>query len=521
MAARRVSMRKIREILRLLWHLGLGARGTARACSISHSTVLEYQHRAEQAELSWELVDEMDSGILEEKLFAPPLAAGAARAVPDWSETYKELKRPGVTLQLLWEEYKEAHPDGYQYSWYCDLYREWRGHLDLSMRQDHKAGEKLFVDYCGQTVEVVDPKTGESRSAQIFVAVLGASNYSYAEATWTQQLPDWIGSHVRTFELLGGVPLVVVPDNLKSGVTKACRYEPDLNPTYHDLASHYGVAVVPARVRKPKDKAKVETGVLVVERWILARLRNRKFFSLVELNAAIRELLERLNDRAFKKLEGSRQSHFDALDRPELKPLPENRYEYAEWPKVRVGRDYHVEVDGHFYSVPCQLVGHELDVRVTAEAVECLHRGKRAACHLRSFEKGKSTTLPEHMPPEHRHHAEWTSERLKAWSQETGSSTAEVVETLLGSCPHRGLKACLGLRSLAKRYGPQRLEAGCRRALHIGGVSYTSIHSILDRGLDRSELPGGRSSPPPIVHGNIRGAAYYQGSVGGEEVPPC
>ena len=327
MAARRLAMRKIRETLRLLWHLGLGARETARVCSISHSTVLEYRRRAEEAELSWEEVREMDSGTLECRLF-PSETASPSRPVPNWSEVYQELKRPCVTLQLLWEEYKERHPqDGYQYSRYCDLYRSWRGKLDLSMRQDHKAGEKLFVDYCGQTVSVKDPKTGESREAQIFVAVLGASNYSYAEATWTQGMADWIGSHERTFAFLGGVTSLVVPDNLRSGVTKPCRYEPELNRTYEDLASHYGTAVIPARVRKPKDKAKVEVGVLVVERFILARLRNREFFSLGELNAAIRELLDGLNHRPFKKLEGSRQSQFEALDQPALKPLPRQGFE--------------------------------------------------------------------------------------------------------------------------------------------------------------------------------------------------
>ena len=506
-------MRKMYEILRLLWHLGVGVRDTARACSVSHSTVLEYQRRAEEAELCWEQVKEMDSGTLERRLF-PREAAEPSRPLPKWPEIYRELKRPGVTLQLLWEEYKETHPEGYQYSRFCELYGGWRKKLDLSMRQEHKAGEKLFVDYCGQTVPVKDPRTGQSRGAEIFVAVLGASNYSYAEATWTQELENWVGSHVRTFEFLGGVPSLVIPDNLKSGVTKACRYEPDLNPTYQELASHYGTAVIPARVRKPKDKAKVEVGVQVVERWILARLRNRDFFSLGELNATIRELLERLNSRPFQKLEGCRRSHFEAVDQPALKPLPRERFESAEWRKVRVRADYHVEVDGHFYSVPYQLVGQEMEVRVTAAAVECLHGGQRVACHVYSAEQGKSTTLREHMPRAHRHYAEWTPQRLVTWAQEAGPSTAEVVEGILTSRahPHQGFHSCLGLRRLAQRYGPGRLEAACLRALRIHGLSYKSIRSILERGLDRQDPPGEAPSSPAIEHDNVRGAAYYRSS---------
>ena len=519
MAARRVAMRKIRETLRLLWHLGLGVRETARACTMSHSTVLEYQRRAEEAQLSWEEVLEMDGGALEARLF-PEEVDSSRRPLPEWSEIYRELKRPGVTLQLLWEEYKESHPEGYQYSRFCDLYRRWRGKLDVSMRQDHKAGEKLFVDYSGMTVAVRDPKTGEPREAQIFVAVLGASNYSYAEATWSQSLPDWIGSHVRAFEFLGGVSSIVVPDNLKSGVHKPCRYEPDLNPTYQDLASHYGTAVIPARVRKPKDKSKAEGGVQLVQRWILARLRNREFFSLGELNSAIRECLERLNTRPFQKLEGSRRSLFESLDRPALKPLPRGRYEYAEWPKARVGADYHVRVDDHFYSVAYQLVGQELDVRLTAQTVECLHGGKRVACHVRSYEKGKSTTLVEHMPRQHRHYAEWTPQRLLEWAHETGSSTVEAVEGILTSKSHplQGFHSCLGLCCLAQHYGVERLEAACRRAVRIHGLSYKSIRSILKRGLDRQEPAGPRSAPLPLDHENIRGAAYYQTE---EEATAC
>ena len=521
MPARRVPLRKTREILRLLWFCGLGVRKTSRACCVSHSTVLEYRQRAEAAGLDWEQIKDLDATGLEQRLF-PVSGEPSARPLPTWSQVHQELRSPGVTLQLVWEEYKASHPEGYQYSRFCELYGQWRGKLDLSMRQEHKAGEKLFVDYCGQTVAVVDPSTGESTAAQIFVAVLGASNYTFAEATWSQKLPDWISSHVRAFEFLGGVSELVIPDNLKSAVTSPCRYEPELNATYQDLATHYETAILPARVRKPKDKSKVEVGVQVVERWILASLRHRKFFSLSELNQAIRELLDRLNDRPFRKLEGTRRSQFQALDRPLLKPLPSAAFEYADWYRTRVRSDYHIEVDDHFYSVPYQLVGQELEVRVTAQSVECLHGGQRVACHVRSRARGQSTSLIEHMPREHRHYAQWTPQRLVAWSHETGPSTAQVVETILTSRPHphQGFHSCLGLHRLGKDYGAERLEAACLRALAIRGLSYRSIRSILQNGLDRQALPSPAKQAPAVSHGNVRGATYYQSSAS-QEVAPC
>ena len=540
MPAERLSMRKGREILRLLWHMKLGLRPTAYSCKVSHSTVVAYQQRAREAGLSWEEVASMDAGQLEEKLFpAPSSPSSLSRPLPDWGEVHQELQRPGVTRQLVWEEYKAAQPAGYQYSRFSELYRQWRAKLDLSMRQTHTAGEKLFVDYCGQTVPVVDPSTGEERSAQIFVSVLGASNYTYAVATWSQSLPDWIGSHVRALTFYGGVPSLLIPDNLKSGVTQPCRYEPDLNPTYQELAEHYGTAVMPARVRKPKDKAKVEVGVQVVERWILACLRHRRFFSLGELNAAIRELLERFNERPFKKLAGSRRSQFEALDQPALSPLPAQRYEYADWYKVRVGPDYHVEVEGHYYSVPYQLVGEQLEARVKAQTVECLHRGRRVALHVRSAEIGACTTVLEHMPRSHRSFAEWTPSMLVEWARSTGPAAAQMVETILTSKPHpyQGFQSAMGLRNrLAKRYGSDRLEAACRRAVRIGAFSFKSVRSILQHGLDGQEPPPVPEQVPILEHDNVRGAAYYQsaeiaysgvvGLVGipareSEEEPPC
>ena len=420
------------------------------------------------------------------------------------------MTRRDVNLMLLWHEYKETHPDGYQYSQFCRLYHAYAKTIDLSMRQPHRAGEKLFVDYAGRTQEVIDRETGEVRQAQIFVAVLGASNFTYAEATWTQGLPDWIGSHVRAFSFFGGIPKIVVPDNLRSGVSKTCRYEPELNPTYQDLAQHYGVAVIPARVRKPKDKAKVEVAVQIVERWILVALRKRKFFSLFELNTAIWELLDKLNNRPFKKLPGSRRTRFLELDKPALGPLPDSPYQFAQWKKARVAPDYHIEFSGHYYSVPCQLVGKELDIRATDMTIECFHKAKRVASHARSYAQGRHTTVADHMPKSHREHATWTPERMIRWAAKTGPATAELISTILERHrhPEQGFRTCRGILALTKRFDQPRIEAACKRALIIGGLSFKSVKSILESGLDQKPLPQAAQPLLPL-HENIRGGDYY------------
>jgi transposase len=505
-------MRKIQEVLRLKWSQGLSNRQIAKACGIARPTVGEYLRRATEAGLAWPLPPDLDEAALERQLFPPPPSLPAqARGVPDWALVHQELKRKGVTLFLLWQEYRETHPEGYQYSWFCDHYRAWQGKLDVVMRQDHRAGEKLFVDYAGQTMPVVDRNTGEIREVQIFVAVLGASSYTYAEATWTQGLADWIGSHRRTFAFLGGVPELVVPDNLRAGVSKAHRYEPDLNPTYQDMASHYGVAVLPARVRRPRDKAKVEAGVLLIERWILAALRRRTFFSLAELNAAIAGLLEKLNARPFKKLPGCRRAHFEALDRPALNPLPAAPYEYAEWKKARVHIDYHVAVEGHYYSVPHALIKRQLDVRITQNTLECFYRGNRVASHRRSQQKGRHTTVPAHMPESHRQAGEWTPQRLSNWAAKTGPATEKLITTVLTSRKHpqQAYRSCLGILRLGKAYGDVRLEAACRRALILGSHSYKSIESILKHRLDDKPLAEQQELALPEDHDNIRGPSYY------------
>ena len=514
MPRKRLSMRKIREVLRLKYYCNRSIREISGSCGIGRGTVGDYLHRAKAAGLKWPLPDELSDTALEQQLF-PSTASqvSPSRFVPDFHDVHKELQsRKHVTLNLLWQEYKEQHPDGYQYSWFCHSYRDWAARLDVVMRHEHRAGEKLFVDYAGQTVDIVDSETGEIHNAQIFVAVLGASNYTYAEATLSQKIEDWIGSHVRAFSYIGGIPEAVVPDNLKSGVSKTCLYEPDINPTYSDLARHYQTVILPARVRKPRDKAKAEAGVLLVERWILAKLRKHTFFSLADLNREIGKLLHLLNSRTFKKLNGSRQSLFEEIDKPALKPLPASHYELAYWKKATVHLDYHVEVEGYYYSVPHTLVKKKLDIRYTQNTVECFYSNKRVASHLRKVPRGRHATIKEHMPLKHQKYLEWTPERFKRWAAKIGPETVILTELLLlkKTHPQQAYRTLLGILRLGKSYGEKRLEAACKRALHINSLSYRSVESILKSGLDQKPLPGANSKKEPVKHENIRGAKYYK-----------
>jgi transposase len=505
-------MRKITEVLRLSWGCQQSQRQVALQCSISRPCVGEYLRRASDAGLSWPLPQELTDAELDRLLFPPsPKLDAEQRGVPEWAAVYEELRKKNVTKFLLWQEYRELNPLGYNYSWFCDQYRRWLGKRDISMRQHHRAGEKLFIDYAGHTIAIVDARTGEESQAQIFVAVLGASNCTFAEATATQSLPDWIGSHVRAFEYFGAVPEILVPDNLKSGVTKAHRYEPDLNPTYQDMAQHYNVVVIPARVRRPKDKSKAELGVQVVSRWILAALRNHTFFSLQQLNTRISELLIRLNDRPFRKLPGCRRSRFESLDRPALKPLPVNAYIFAEWGKARVNIDYHVEVDRHYYSVPNAYRKMQVDVRYTELSVECFYNSQRIASHSRSRMIGHHTTVREHMPESHRQYGDWSPERLISWAQKYGKCTAELVNQIMQSRrhPEQGYRSCLGILRLEKTYGAERLEAACQRALLLGTKRYKSVESILKHGLDQVDPVSDAEPVLPDDHDNIRGPSYY------------
>jgi transposase len=508
-------MRQIREILRLRWAGRLPQRAVARACGVGLGTVSEYCRRAAQAGLSWPLPDELDDAQLEARLFRRVHdLVGVSRPLPDMAWLHQELKRPGVTLQRLWLEYLDAHPDGYRYSQFCRHYERWVRTLAPTMRQVHRAGEKAFVDFSGQRPVLCDPKTGELVSVELFVGVLGASNYTYAEACLSQDLPSWISAHVRMLEYFQGSPAILVPDNLRSGVTKPCRYDPMINRTYLDLARHYGLAIVPARAGRARDKAKVEAGVLLAQRWILAALRHRRFFALAELNAAIRELLERLNTRPMQKLGVSRRLLFEQLDRPALRPLPLTPYEFAVWTNCGVNIDYHIEVAHNYYSVPYQLLHQRVErveARLTATMVEIFLHGRRIASHRRLPGRGQASTQPEHMPHAHRAHAEWTPSRLIAWAAKTGPATAQVVTEILASRPHpeQGYRACLGLLRLGKRYGAARLEAACVRARHLGAPRYRTVQNILTTGLD--QVPLDEPVPPPVlpVHPNLRGADYY------------
>lgn len=459
-------MRKIREVLRLKFELDLSERQISKSAHVSRSTISDYLSRFAVSGLSWPLPSGFADADIDARLFPhKPALPDALRPEPDWALVNRELRRKGVALFLLWQEYKASQPDGFLYSWFCERYRKWAGKLDAVMRQEHLAGEKCFVDYCGHTMPVTDRDTGEIRQAQIFVGVMGASDYTYAEATFSQTLPDWIGSHVRMLEHFGAAPEILVPDNLKSGVSKTCRYEPDTNPSYHDMASHYGIAVIPARARRPRDKAKVECGVLVVERWMLACLRNRIFFSLAELNTAIGELLARLNRRPFKKLEGCRGTLFRTLDYPAMRALPVERHVFSEWKKVRMGLDYHVEIDGRYYSAPHALIGKQLDVNFSEHVVEILHRGQRIASHARLHGNGRRySTQSGHMPEGHREMAEWTRERIVNWAASVGVHTSKLIDALIErrQHPQQAFRAAAGIIRLGKHYGNARVEAACR-----------------------------------------------------------
>jgi len=514
MAGRRLSMRKIKEVLRLNWQNGCSNKQIAQSCNIARSTVREYLKRAQEAGLTWPLDPVLDDTALENLLFPVREAnSSSRRQMPSMEYLFRELKRPKVTLQLLWYEYKQTNPEGYQYSQFSNLYRQWVKRLDVTLRQEHRAGQKLFVDYAGQTVPVVNPNTGEISQAHLFVAVLGASNYTYAEATQAEDLPSWIRAHVHAFEFFGGVTEILVPDNTKTGVTKPSRYEPDINPTYLDLAQHYRTTVIPTRPGRPRDKAKAESAVLVAERWILAALRNHTFFGLAELNRAISEKLTILNGRKFKKLDSTRKKLYETIDKPALRPPPPGPYEYAEWKKARVNIDYHIQIDRHYYSVPYQLTRNQVDVRLTSCSVEVLFKNRRVASHRRSYHQAGFTTLREHMPKSHQRYLDWTPSRIIRWASRNGPKTQDLVTHIMESRPHpeQGFRSSLGIMRLAKRYSSERLERACTRALAIKAYSYRSVESILKNGLDQKPLlPDESEDQGSATHHNIRGKHYYR-----------
>lgn len=514
----KLTMRKLKELFRLKYEAKLTNRTIAAGLNISAGTVSRLTVRFREAGLNWPLPFGMDDEQLGRLLYSragqtPAVESRPSPAAPDCVHIHQELKHKGVTLQCLWGEYRGQQGEAaYSYSQYCRRYREWKKHQPRSLRQIHKAGEKCFIDYCGPTIGITDPADGRVHPAQIFVAVMGASNYTYAEATRSQGSADWLMSHVRAFEYFGGVPEVLVPDNLKSAVSKACYYDPGLNPAYQQLAHHYNTAVVPARPCKPKDKAKAEAGVQLVERWIMAVLRHETFFSLDELNRRIAGLLEDLNQRPFQKQPGNRKSQFERLDKPCLRPLPKHRFEPVAIRCQQVPPDYHVSVDSHAYSVPHALVRQKVELHLTQTLVRVFHKGKEVALHPRSTQAGGVTTEHNHCPPSHRRHREWSPQRLREWAAGVGESALALVTVWQETLPHpeQSYRRCLGLRQLARQTGRERLEKACGKALSAGSTDYASVASILKHGLE--QIPGHNEAENPLPeHNTARGAAYYGG----------
>jgi transposase len=509
-ARRELTMRQLRQMLRL-HHEGVSAREIARRLAVARSTIQDNLGRARAAGIDWPLPAEWSDEVLEQRLFARSgIRPGRRRhSEPDWTALARELKRPGVNLMVLWEEYREAHPDGYGYSRFCDLYRAFERRLSPVMRQHHVAGDKVFVDYSGKKIAIADPATGEVRDAEIFVAVLGASNYTYAEATWTQTLPDWIEAHVCMFRFFGGVPRLVVPDNLKSGVHKASFYDPEINRSYAMMAAHYGVGILPARPYRPRDKAKVEAGVRFAQTYILGRLRHQTFFSLGEANGAIARVLERMNGHVMRRLGASRSELFASIEQTALRCLPATDYEFAEWRLARVGVDYHAEVEGFYYSVPHALIRAQVDVRITSRTIEVFHRAKRVAAHQRRYGGPRHGTDPQHMPSSHRRYAAWSPERFQRWGRTIGPNTEGLIVAVLAHRPHpeQGFRTCLGVLRLFRGLDAARAEAVAARALAIGALTYKSVASILANNLDRA--PQASESATVIAHHNLRGPGYF------------
>jgi transposase len=498
-------MRKSREVLRLRFAQCLSERDIASSLGISRSTVQGCLQRARATRLTWPLPDELTDVQLDTLLY-PVKKAVVVLPLPDYAAVHRELKRKGVTRYLLWQEYQAQHPTGLRYTAFCVHYQHWLKSVDPVMRFEHHAGDKLFVDYAGHTIEVIDRYSGELRTAQIFVAVLGCSNYTYVEATWSQMLPDWLGSHVRALNFFGGTPAAIVPDNLKSGVSKAHRYDPELNPAYAEFAAHYDVSILPTRVRKPRDKAKVEGGVLIVERWILARLRNQSFFSLAELNAAIQVLLTELNARPFKKLDGSRHSRFVEIEQSALKPLPSRAYEYAQWKCAKVHLDYHLEVERAYYSVPYQHIGDRVDVRISAHRVEVFKDRQLIASHARAVKRGERKTLDAHRPVAHRAVINQSITRLLEHAAHIGSATTQVLRTQFDRKvhPEMALRAAQGILRMAQDFTPEKLEAACERAVQLQLFGYRAIRSLLTTPREVTE-----PVQASLLHDNLRGPDYF------------
>ena len=507
MPQQRMDIRMIKDILRLKYQGGLSHERIARSLSISKGVVAKYLGLAGAAGLDWQATAELDEASLERRLLGRS-AAEDRLVETDFASVHIELRRKGVTLMLLWQEYRAANVGRrtWAYTQFCEHYKTFAKTLKRSMRQHRRAGEKLFIDYAGPTLALTD-----GTRAQVFVAAMGASSYTFACATVDQSMRSWLGALARALSFYGGCPQLIVPDNPRSLVSEACRYEPKLNATVREFARHYDVSFLPARPYSPKDKATAESSVQVVTRWILARLRHTALADVHAADAAIAALLPSLNDRKFQKLDGSRSSLFASLDAPALSSLPPQRWQWVTFKTVKAHIDYHVEVDAHRYSVPHSLVGLELEARITDALVEVLHRGQRVACHARSARRGGFTTLDEHMPAAHRAHKQWTPERLIHWGGEIGPGTGAFVTQLLQRLrhPEHGYRSCLGLLSLTKRYGPARVEAACALALELGAGQYRHVRDILNNGRDLIKRAPAEPEWVAPEHDNLRGAASY------------
>lgn len=511
--ARRTSVKDIRSILRLTYEQGLSVREISARLKISKTTISTYLYRAREAGIvCWPLPREADDdAYLERIVFRLMGRPSRDTSEPDWPLIARELKRKGVTLTLLWQEYRASHPDGYGYTWFCDTYAAFTRKMNPTFRNRHESGAVMQTDYAGQTVPLIDPQTGEISQAQIFVAVLPASCLTFAYASLGQKLPDWIEGQTRALAFFGGVPRSIVCDNLKAGVSKPLWFEPTINPTFAAMAEHYDTTVLSTRPRKPRDKAKVEGTVLIVERWILARLRNRRFFSVADLNTAIAELLDDLNNRTMRHAGKSRRQLFEEIEREALAPLPQKPFEYAEWKSAKVHPDYHVEVDKTFYSVPHHLIGQQVTIRLTHRVVEIFHDHKRIASHLRSSQRTGHVTINAHMPKSHQRYAGITPASLIERARKIGTNVGVLVERVMRDRPHpeHGYRAAMGILDLSRRYDRLRLEAACERALTINAISYSSVNSILKSGLDKTK-PVAETGQPTPPHINIRGGSYYQ-----------
>jgi len=511
---RKKTMRTVREILRLHFEHDLSQRAIARACAVSPTTVGYYLERIRQTGSNWATISTLDDCSLKTLLNPDWKAPVSPKPLPDFVALRNEMRKKGVTLQLLWEEYRAVHPEGYGRSQFCELYHRHVRTLDPVMRFDHKAGDKLFVDFSGDRPSYVERETGKVLEPELFVAVMGASSRIYAVAVASQQIPDWIKAHVSTFDYFGGVPACVVPDKLKSGVKTSCKYDPEINPVYAELCSHYSVAVVPARPREPRDKAKVENGVLNAQRRILATLRNRTFFSLAELNEAIAVELEKLNSRPLQGIGKSRNQLFEEIDKPALKALPAERFQLREWKKAKVHIDYHVAVQGSWYSVPYKLIGREVEICLTATMVEIFQDGKRVASHPRTCKRNVFVTVDAHRPHSHQKHLEWTPERMRRWGESSGPRTGAMIEAIIQSADHpdHAYRKCLGLLRLARSCGNDRLEMACDRALKLKAIGYRSVRNILNNGIETADIPEHGDESLPLHH-NIRGSDYYAGGI--------